>query len=63
MEILIYLGLVILIMIASVAFGELPNKISNDTGKEVDSSNDDFNPTSISLIDRFYVGNIHHDDD
>jgi hypothetical protein len=50
-------------MIASVAFGELPNKISNDTGKEVDSSNDDFNPTSISLIDRFYVGNIHHDDD
>lgn len=63
MEILIFLGLVILIMIASVAFGELPNKVSNDTGKEVDSSNDDFNSTSISLIDRFYVGNIHHDDD
>ena len=63
MEVLIFLGVVILIMIATVAFGELPNKISNDTGKEVDSSHDDFDPTSNSLIDRFYVGNIHHDDD
>ena len=53
MEVLIFLGVVILIMIATVAFGELPNKISNDTGREVDSSHDDFDPTSNSLIDRF----------